>query len=124
VWGVDIWSLTHLHLHTHTHTHTHTQDWLLTFIDHNGDRHFITLAPEAALFHSLTYTHPHTHTHTHTHTQDWLLTFIDHNGDRHFITLEPGDALYYESASCLHGRPTPFKGNFFANTFVHFKVEE
>ncbi len=55
--------------------------------------------------------------------EDWLLTFIDHNGDRHFITLAPGDALYYESASCLHGRPVPFKGKFFANTFVHYKVE-
>jgi len=54
--------------------------------------------------------------------EDWLLTFIDHNGDRHFIALEPGDALYYESASCLHGRPVAFKGSYFANTFVHFKV--
>lgn len=26
--------------------------------------------------------------------------------------------VFYESASCLHGRPTPFNGNFFANTYV------
>ena len=53
-------------------------------------------------------------------TTDWPLTFIDHDGKRHYITLEEGDLLLYESATCLHGRPIPFNGEFFANVFIHY----
>lgn len=36
------------------------------------------------------------------------------------IFVQPGEIIFYESASVLHGRPTPFKGDAFANIFVHF----
>jgi hypothetical protein len=52
--------------------------------------------------------------------EPWPLTFVDHYGDRHYITMEPQDLVLYESASCLHGRPVPAVGNYFANTFIHY----
>lgn len=52
--------------------------------------------------------------------EDWELTIIDHNGDRHFVRLEPGDMVFYESAVNIHGRPKPFNGHYFANTFIHY----
>ena len=28
--------------------------------------------------------------------------------------------LFYESAKCMHGRPTTFKGSFYASLFIHY----
>jgi hypothetical protein len=57
-------------------------------------------------------------------TEPWELTMLDHNGVLQKIIMEPGDVVYYESARCLHGRPTPFNGKYYANVFVHFKPAE
>ncbi|CAM9118320.1 unnamed protein product, partial [Sphacelaria rigidula] len=38
--------------------------------------------------------------------------------------IQPGEIIYYESASVLHGRPTPFEGDAFSNIFVHFAPED
>ena len=29
--------------------------------------------------------------------------------------------LLYESSKCTHGRPTPFRGKYYASAFIHFK---
>ena len=55
--------------------------------------------------------------------EDWALNFIDHNKIEHKLYLQPGQILYYESARCLHGRKEPFKGNFYNNMFVHYKID-
>ncbi len=36
------------------------------------------------------------------------------------IFLKPGEMLMYESAKCPHGRPVPFRGEYFINSFIHF----
>ena len=33
---------------------------------------------------------------------------------------QPGEIILYESASVIHGRPEVFKGDLFANIFVHY----
>ena len=38
--------------------------------------------------------------------------------------MEPGEMVLYESARCQHGRPEPFRGEFFANAFTHFRPAE
>ena len=53
--------------------------------------------------------------------EPWPLYILDHNDTAHNVLIEPRDMLFYESASRIHGRPTPFKGNYFANFFVHFR---
>ena len=55
---------------------------------------------------------------------DWALEFQDHNGEWHQVYAEIGDIILYESATCLHGRPTPFKGNWFRNFYVHYKLSD
>ena len=34
--------------------------------------------------------------------------------------MQPGEIILYESASVIHGRPEEFKGDLFANIFVHY----
>lgn len=51
----------------------------------------------------------------------WELYIEDHTFRPHGITMEYGDIVVYESATCLHGRPTPFEGDSFQNMYVHFK---
>lgn len=53
---------------------------------------------------------------------DWALKLVDHNNKEHNIYMNPGDLLLYESATCLHGRPETFEGNFYNNFFVHYKL--
>lgn len=53
--------------------------------------------------------------------EDWILVIDDHQHRRHQITLKPGEMIFYESGSLIHGRPSPFKGDLFANIFCHFK---
>ena len=51
----------------------------------------------------------------------WELYIEDHTFRPHRIVMEYGDILLYESATCLHGRPSPFEGESFRNMYFHFK---
>lgn len=53
---------------------------------------------------------------------DWPLDIQAHDGSWHQVFLKPGQAVLYESSRCSHGRNTPFKGTFYRNFFVHFKL--
>jgi len=44
-----------------------------------------------------------------------------HAGEAVNVSMAPGDMVMYESHTCVHGRPAPLKGRFFANVFVHFE---
>ncbi|CAM9160642.1 unnamed protein product [Choristocarpus tenellus] len=54
----------------------------------------------------------------------WPLFVRGHDGVDQEIFIEPGDMILYESASVIHGRPTPFNGEFFANLFLHYAPTE
>ena len=51
---------------------------------------------------------------------DWLLEVIEYTGERNHIKLLPGEMLFYESSKLIHGRPDAFRGEIFANAFMHF----
>jgi len=51
---------------------------------------------------------------------EWPVEFFDHTGELHRVPNRPGQMILYESATCVHGRPTPFPGREVANMFVHF----
>ena len=51
----------------------------------------------------------------------WPLLIEGFDGETHEVLLEPGESLLYEAAKCLHGRPRPLRGGWFASIFVHFK---
>eukprot|EP00930_Biecheleria_cincta_P000943 TRINITY_DN102125_c0_g1_i1.p1 TRINITY_DN102125_c0_g1~~TRINITY_DN102125_c0_g1_i1.p1 ORF type:complete len:401 (-),score=63.58 TRINITY_DN102125_c0_g1_i1:118-1299(-) len=51
----------------------------------------------------------------------WPLMIVDHHGKEHAVPNSAGQAILYESATCPHGRPSPFPGREFANVFVHFR---
>lgn len=53
---------------------------------------------------------------------DWPLVIEDHFYRQHKLCLKPGQMLLYEGAKLLHGRPTPFEGENYANVFVHYKL--
>lgn len=53
----------------------------------------------------------------------WPLTILDHDGKAHELADEPGQLILYESATCVHGRITPFRGRELANAFVHFRPD-
>ena len=55
---------------------------------------------------------------------DWALDIQDHNGNWHKIYAEIGDMILYESATCIHARMDPFKGNHFTNMFAHYKLKD
>jgi prolyl 4-hydroxylase len=52
--------------------------------------------------------------------EPWLLKILDHDDQEHDLPMRPGDLLLYESAKLLHGRPEPFKGDFYDNIFIHY----
>ena len=54
-------------------------------------------------------------------TQPWPLHIEDHTGKLHKIYTEPGQIILYESATCLHGRPELFQGEYYRNFYVHYK---
>lgn len=56
--------------------------------------------------------------------EDWPLHFQSPNGEWHKIYAEPGDMILYESATCLHGRPDMFKGTFYRNFYIHYKLKD
>ena len=53
--------------------------------------------------------------------EDWPLFVRPHTGEDEAVLLRPGDMLWYESASVIHGRQWPLRGNSYDNLFVHFK---
>jgi len=53
--------------------------------------------------------------------EEWLLYIDDHQGNTHSVTMQAGDVLFYESATLKHSRHIPFKGDHYANAFIHFK---
>ena len=53
--------------------------------------------------------------------EPWPLVIEDHQGRTHHVLLEPGEMLLYESASCPHARPEPFRGRHYSSVFVHFR---
>lgn len=56
--------------------------------------------------------------------EDWPLMIYDHAGNDYNITMKPRDLVLYESATCVHGRPSSFHGKFYANAFVHYKPKD
>ena len=52
--------------------------------------------------------------------EPWPIEVFDHDGKGHNVTMIPGDAVLYESHTVIHGRPTPLKGRYYANVFVHY----
>ncbi|TYK64495.1 2OG-Fe(II) oxygenase [Colwellia echini] len=52
--------------------------------------------------------------------QDWPLEIEDNYYRKHQVMLKPGEMIFYEGARLSHGRPTPLKGNSYANIFCHF----
>ena len=56
--------------------------------------------------------------------EPWPLEIYDHAGRAYNVTMEPGDMVLYESHVCVHGRPFPMKGKFYANIFVHFEPKD
>ncbi|CAM9512269.1 unnamed protein product [Pylaiella littoralis] len=56
--------------------------------------------------------------------EDWPLMIYDHAGNDYNITMKPRDLVLYESATCVHGRPSTFHGKFYANAFVHYKPKD
>jgi len=55
--------------------------------------------------------------------KDWSLEFHSHDGTVHQLTPQPGQIVFYESATCLHGRPTPFEGEYYRNFYVHYNLK-
>jgi prolyl 4-hydroxylase len=52
--------------------------------------------------------------------ENWCLDFFDHDHKHHKVFFEPGDMLLYESL-CVHGRITPFNGDYYRNMYFHWK---
>jgi hypothetical protein len=50
----------------------------------------------------------------------WPVEVYDHAGHAHNVSMKPGDMVMYESHTCVHGRPSPLDGDYYANVFVHF----
>ena len=52
--------------------------------------------------------------------KNWPLDFYDHDNNHHQVFFEDGDMLFYESL-CVHGRETPFQGDYYRNMYFHWK---
>ena len=52
--------------------------------------------------------------------EDWPLYIKDNDGEDHGVVLAPGEMVWYESARAVHGRPQPFRGEYYDNLFIHF----
>lgn len=53
----------------------------------------------------------------------WPLVLVDNSNTKKYIYLKPKQMILYESATCLHGRPEPFIGDYFRNFFSHYRVK-
>ena len=56
--------------------------------------------------------------------EPWPLTIIDFEGKKDKLYFEPGEMLFFEACKLLHGRQFPFKGEFYDNFFVHFRLRD
>lgn len=56
--------------------------------------------------------------------EPWPLQVYDHQLQPHIVFMEPGDCVFYESASIIHGRPFPLRGEYMANVFAHTKPHD
>lgn len=54
----------------------------------------------------------------------WPFEIVGHDGALHRVVLQPGQMLLFEAARCLHGRPSPLRGERFVNFFVHYMLED
>eukprot|EP00466_Bigelowiella_natans_P013838 jgi/Bigna1/89476/estExt_fgenesh1_pg.C_500016 len=52
---------------------------------------------------------------------EWPLNIFDHNGKEHNVTIKAGEMVLYESATCVHGRPSKYLGDYYVNAFAHFR---
>lgn len=53
--------------------------------------------------------------------EPWALDYVTHGGVEGRALMQAGDVMLYESASGLHGRKDPLKGDEFTNMFFHFR---
>eukprot|EP00930_Biecheleria_cincta_P085912 TRINITY_DN7527_c0_g1_i1.p1 TRINITY_DN7527_c0_g1~~TRINITY_DN7527_c0_g1_i1.p1 ORF type:complete len:505 (-),score=75.24 TRINITY_DN7527_c0_g1_i1:49-1563(-) len=53
--------------------------------------------------------------------EPWPLEVTDHSGKVHYVPGRKGQLILYESATCPHGRQSPFPGRQMVNAFVHFR---
>lgn len=60
---------------------------------------------------------------THEH-EPWPLHIEDHQGNLHRLYTEPGQIILYESARLLHGRPDQFRGNYYRNFYIHYRLRD
>tara|TARA_Y100001970_G_scaffold284252_1_gene401217 strand:- start:3019 stop:4887 length:1869 start_codon:yes stop_codon:yes gene_type:complete len=52
--------------------------------------------------------------------ENWPLDFYDHDYNHHQVLFDEGDMLLYESL-CVHGRSTPFVGEYYRNMYLHWR---
>lgn len=53
--------------------------------------------------------------------EPWPIEIEGHDGKLYQVNLEPGQMLFYESAKCMHGRRSMFKGKYYAGLFSHYQ---
>lgn len=53
--------------------------------------------------------------------EPWPLVIEGFDGTSVSVDLLPGQTLFYESAKCIHGRPTPMKGRYYTSVFLHYR---
>jgi len=53
---------------------------------------------------------------------NWPIDIESHDtGELFSLELQPGQMLFYESAKCLHGRMSEFKGKYYGSIFLHYQ---
>jgi len=52
--------------------------------------------------------------------EPWPIAIEGFDGKTVEVDLKPGEMLFYESTKCMHGRPRPLKGRFYASLFMHY----
>ena len=52
--------------------------------------------------------------------QNWALDYYDREYNHHEVLFEKGDVLLYESLN-VHGRTTPFDGDYYRNLYFHWR---
>ena len=52
---------------------------------------------------------------------EWPLYIVDNEGGQHMVLLKPGEMVWYESARIIHGRPDPFRGEYYDNLLLDFR---
>lgn len=55
--------------------------------------------------------------------EDWPLHIVNNQGIEDKVYLNVGDIIFYESARLLHGRPTPFLGNYYSIVMTHLSID-